>query len=309
MLKGHRIVLTGLTGQVGGTFADALAGDNEVWGLARFTHPGSREHAEAAGVRTVVADFAENQFGEVPDDVDYVIHLAANTKPGTAEVAMRQNAEATGFLMHRFRNAKAFIYASNSSLYANNPDPMHAYRETDHVGGDSPHSPNYAPTKLAGEGVVRFLSRLYNLPSLIARLNVSYGSVYDDGGLPGILLESLIAGRPIRVAKSRVSTMSPISEEDMLDHLDAFVRAASVPATVVNWAGDEAVGIEEMARYMAGLIGVDPMFDYTDEAAIPNRISDPAFGRSIGMEWKIPWREGMQRMIAARHPELALKRA
>jgi nucleoside-diphosphate-sugar epimerase len=309
MLTGKKILLTGLTGQVGGTFADALAPHNEVWGLARFSNPGSREHAEAAGVKTVVGDLAENDFGDAPDYVDYVIHLAANTKPGTAEVGMRINAEGAGFLMHRYRGAKAFIYVSNNSLYADNPDPMHAYKETDHVGGHSPHSANYGPTKLAGEGVVRFLCRLYETPTLIARLNVSYGSVYDDGGLPGNLLESLLAGRAIRLARSRVTTMSPISEYDMLDHLDHFVRAASVPATIVNWGGDEAVSIEEMARYMADLIGVEPKFEFDDAHVIPNRITDPAFGRSLGLEWKVKWKDGIRAMIAARHPEVALKAA
>jgi len=309
VLKGHRILLTGLTGQVGGTFADVLAPHNEVYGLARFSRPGSREHAERAGVKTIVGDLAANDLDEVPTDIDYVIHLAANTKPGTAEVGMVQNAEATGFLMHRCRGAKAFIHVSNNSLYAQDPDPMHLYKETDHVGGNSPHSANYGPTKLAAEGVVRFLCRLYELPTVIARLNVSYGSVYDDGGLPGNLLEALLARRPIRLAKSCVTTMSPINEMDMVEHLDAFVRAAAVPASVVNWGGDEAVGIEEMARYMAGLIGVEPKFEFTDDGVIPNRITDPALGRSIGMTWTVKWRDGIREMIAARHPELTLRHA
>lgn len=309
MLKGQKILLTGLTGQVGGTFADVLAPRNTVYGLARFSRPGSREHAEARGVRTIVGDFAANELDGIPDDLDCVIHLAANTKPGTAEVGMVQNAEGTGFLMHACRHAKAFIYVSNNSLYADNPDPMHRYVETDHVGGNSPHSANYGPTKLAGEGVVRFLCRLYGLPALIARLNVSYGSVYDDGGLPGNLLEALLAGRPIRLAKSRTTTMSPINETDMVGHLEPMIRACSVPATVLNWGGDEAVSIEEMARYMAGLIGVEPRFEFTDDGVVPNRITDPAFGRSIGLEWHVKWRDGIREMILARHPELNLKAA
>lgn len=307
MLTGKKILLTGLTGQVGGTFADALAPNNELYGLARFSRPGSREHAEARGVKTIVGDLADNQLDGVPDDLDLVIHLAANTKPGTADVGMRQNAEGTGFLMHRCRNAKAFIYVSNNSLYADHPDPMHAYVETDHVGGNSPHSANYGPTKLAGEGVVRFLCRLYDTPTMIARLNVSYGSVYDDGGLPGNLLESLLARRPIKLAKSRTTTMSPISEEDMLRHLEPMMRAASVPASIVNWGGDEPVAIEEMARYMAGLIGVEPVFEFTDVGVVPNRITDTAYGKSIGLEWQVPWRDGIRRMIAARHPELTVQ--
>ncbi len=309
MLKGHRILLTGLTGQVGGTFADVLAPHNEIYGLARFTQPGTRERAEALGIKTIVGDFANNQLDGVPEDIEYVIHLAANTKPGTAEVGMVQNAEGTGFLFHKCRRAKAFIYASNNTLYADNPDPMHQFKETDHVGGNSPHSPNYGPTKLAAEGVVRFLSRLYGTPSLIARLNVSYGSKYDDGGLPGNMLEALLAGRPIKLAASRRFMMSPINEYDMVEHLDVFVEKASVPTTVVNWGGDEGVSIEEMACYIADLIGVEPKFNRTDEGAIPNRILDPSFGRSLGMKWPTKWKDGVRAMIAARHPELTLKAA
>jgi len=40
---------------------------------------------------------------------------------------------------------------------------------------------------------------------------------------------------------------------------------------------------------------------------VPNRITDTAFGRSIGLEWRVPWRDGVRRMIAARRPEVALK--
>lgn len=309
MLQGRRILLTGLTGQVGGTFADALAPHNEVFGLARFSRPGSREHAEARGVRTILGDLAENRLDGLPENLDLVIHLAANTKPGTAEVAMRENAEGTGFLMHRCRHAKGFIYVSNNSLYADHPDPMHRYVESDHVGGSSPHSANYGPSKLAGEGVARFLCRLYELPTLIARLNVSYGSVYDDGGLPGNLLEALLTERPIKLAKSRTTTMSPIHETDMLGHLEPMARACSVPATIVNWGGEEAVSIEAMARYMADLIGVEPRFEFTDEGVVPNRITDPTFGRALGFEWRVPWRDGIRRMIAARHPELKPKAA
>ncbi len=203
MLQGHKILMTGLTGQVGGTFADQLAPHNELWGLARYSEAGSRERLDKIGVKTVKGDFAKNEFADLPSDFDYVIHLAADTKPGTAEVGMVQNAEGTGWMMHRFRTAKAFMYVSNNSLYLDNPDPDHKYLETDHVGGWSPHSPNYGPTKLAGEGVARFLCKLYNLPTIIARLNVSYGSKYADGGYPGVMLDYILAGRPLKFAKSR----------------------------------------------------------------------------------------------------------
>ena len=307
MLKGKRIVLTGCTGQVGGAFADQLAPHNTIWGLARFTAPGSRERLDNAGVHTVKGDFTKQDFGDIPDDIDYVVHLAANTKPGVAEVGMTQNAEGVGWMMHRFRNAKAFFMASNNTLYLDNPDPLHKFVETDHVGGSSPHSPNYGPTKLAGEGVARFLSQLYGLPTIIARLNVSYGGPYDDGGYPGHLLDWVLEGRPIRMPKSRTLTMSPIHEDDMVRQLEPMLAAASVPATIVNWGGAEPVEMEEMARYIGALVGKEPVFEYDDAGIFPNRITDTTRGRSIGMEWRVPWKEGIRRMIAARRPDISIR--
>ena len=36
-MRGHKILITGPSGQVAAPIARALAADNEVWGIARFT--------------------------------------------------------------------------------------------------------------------------------------------------------------------------------------------------------------------------------------------------------------------------------
>jgi UDP-glucuronate 4-epimerase len=307
MLQGHKILLTGITGQVGGALAKSLGPHNDVWGIARFSQPGTREQAESHGLKTVLGDLSKSEFDELPSNFDYVIHSAANTRPGTAEVAMVHNPEATGFLMHHCRHVKAFMHVSNSSLYLDDPDPLHKYVETDHVGGHSPHSLNYGPSKLASEGVVRTLARIYEIPTVIARLNVAYGSSQDHGGLPGILLESLLAGQPIKLPKGQPFMMSLIHVDDMVGHIEPMLNAASVPATIVNWGGDVGVSTEEWIRFMAALIGIEAKFEYVDGGIPPNRILDPTFGRKIGMEWNVDWKEGIRAMLEARHPELELK--
>ena len=52
-LRGAKIVVTGVTGQVGEPVARALARDNEVYGAARFRDDAARERLEAAGVTCV----------------------------------------------------------------------------------------------------------------------------------------------------------------------------------------------------------------------------------------------------------------
>src|SRR5882757_3968730 len=99
MLKGKKILLTGVTGRVGGAFANALVQHNEVWGLARYSAPGSEEIWMAKGIRTLARDFAAGDFTGVPTDFDYVVHPGAWAGVGGIEPApneaIRINAEGT----------------------------------------------------------------------------------------------------------------------------------------------------------------------------------------------------------------------
>jgi len=307
VLKGKRILLTGFTGQVAGAFADQLGPLNEVWGLARFSQPGSRERAVAAGLKPVVGDYTKGEFGDIPTDLDVVIHVAAAVRPGAAEVGMVANAEGTGRLMHHFRKSR-FIYASATGVYAAHPDPHHRYLETDDLGGQTLFAPNYGATKTAAEGVVRTLSILHDIPAVIARVNVSYGGPYDDGGLPGQLLEKVLSRAPILLPRDYPFMCSPIHDEDMSRHLEQFYDAAASPALVVNWGGDVAVDMKEMADHLGRLVGIEPVYEYPGgDFALPACIVDTTVGRRIGMEWTIPWKEGFRRMVRARHPEIELR--
>jgi nucleoside-diphosphate-sugar epimerase len=73
----RRILVTGPAGQIAFPIVRALAVDNEVWGIARFTGGGSRERVEATGCRTAVVDLAEPDWSGLPDHFDHVVHLAA----------------------------------------------------------------------------------------------------------------------------------------------------------------------------------------------------------------------------------------
>ena len=219
---------------------------------------------------------------------------------------MVQNAEGTGLLMHHCRESKAFVHVSTLGVLSDHSDPTRKKVETDEIGGTTPHSPNYGPTKTAAEGVARTLCRLYSIPTTIARIHCAYGGVYDDGGLPGGMLTKILDRTPIRLAKSRRIHVTPVHEDDMLEHIECLVAAASVPAFIVSWGGDTPVAIEDLVRYIGELIGIEPIIEWSEQGNFPNTLVDTTRGASIGMKWNIPWKEGVRRMIQARHPELKL---
>src|SRR5689334_21596407 len=71
VLTDEKILITGPAGQIAAPLCEYLAPNNDVWGIARFSVPGSRDEIDALGVTTRVVDLADAQLDELPDDFTY----------------------------------------------------------------------------------------------------------------------------------------------------------------------------------------------------------------------------------------------
>ena len=301
MLSDQKILVTGPAGQIAAPLCEFLAGDNEVWGIARFSVPGSRDEVDAMGVTTRVVDLAESDFSEVPDDFTYVLHLAAAIGPGTDyDHSLRVNAEATGFLLDHCRKAKAALVMSTCSVYKPNPDPLHAYLETDPLGeAIVPGVPTYAVTKIAEEAVARYCSRALDLPVVIARMNAAYG---PRGGLPAYHLDAVVAGQTVTV-RHDPAPYSPIHQDDINGQVEAMLGAASTPATIVNWGGDDPVGPHDWCPLFAELSGrtldlqVQPV-----PGSQPGNSIDTTKRLSITGPCQVRFPDGFRRLYEGRYP-------
>ena len=100
MLEGRKILITGPAGQIAFPLARALARRNEVWGIARFSQPDSRDRCEAVGITTRVVDLADPDLSELPGDFDYVLHLAASIVDGMVPVTV-STAESVSIVVMR----------------------------------------------------------------------------------------------------------------------------------------------------------------------------------------------------------------
>ena len=301
-LADRRILVTGPAGQIAFPMAEALACDNEVWGIARFGDPSTRERCEAAGITTRVCDLGNPDFSELPAHFDYVLHLAIFQTGGhDYDHALRVNAEGTGLLMSRFRDAEAFLVSSTSAVYDIHEDPQHLYLETDPLGDSrQPYSPTYAISKIAQEATARWAAREFDLPTVIARMNVSYSS---NGGLPAYNLDAIMNDQPIAIPPV-VPYYHPIHQRDINDQIPGLLGIASNPACIVNWAGDEMVSIREWCDYLAALAGKTPTY-VDDPTAICSRAVDPALRQKLLGPCSVPWQEGMRQMALERYPKLA----
>ena len=273
MLRDHKILVTGLTGQIGHPIARFLARDNEVWGVARFSAEGSRERAEAIGVTTHVADLASGDLNGLPDDFTHLVHFAAwQGKALDHDRAIRANAEATGLVMNHCRRA---------------------------VGdATAPHSPTYGVSTVSQEAVARAMARVLDLPTTITRINASYG---PNGGLPAYHGDWVAAGESVWLREPGPNAYSPIHEDDMARQVEALLEAASAPATIVNWCGDDVVTAEEWVALYGAHLGVEPKrARYDLPGGQPGSAGDPTRRLSLTGPCTIDWRDGMVTTLDAR---------
>ncbi len=297
-MRDAKILITGPTGQVAKPVATALAADNEVWGIARFSDPAARDDLEKAGVRCETLNLATGDFSGLPTDFDYVINLAV-AKSGRWDKDMGANAESVGLLMAHCRSAKAFLHCSSGAVYDPPGDELRTERS---ALGDNHKSlfPTYSISKIAGEVVVRTMARALGIPSTIARLNVPYG---DNGGWPFFHMEMMLGGMPIPVPPGGPARYNLMHEDDIIATIPKLFEVASVPATTVNWAGDQLVSNQEWCAYLGSLVGVEPTFEVSDEALRGNPL-DVSYMREIIGTTTVDWQDGLRRMAAKFHPEL-----
>lgn len=299
MLTDEKILITGVTGMVATPLAHMLARDNEVWGIARFVGSSdgegwnpktfsapidrglsTREELAAAGVTTRAIDIGDGDFGDLPEDFTYVLHLSwMRADLVHLEQALRTNVEGPGLLLQHCRAAKGALVMSGMGIYSPNEDPYHAYGETDPIGrGSTAYAPTSPASKSGVEAVARFCARAFDLPIVITRLNTFFGGPLS---FPGMTVTEVLAGREV-TAPSDPNIHTPIHADDMGWQLEALLDAASVPATVTNWCGDTDMTAQEWVAIAGEVSGAPGRIDVVGVPGAPaGTRADPTRRRSI----------------------------
>ncbi len=293
-MKGKKILVTGVTGQVGYPFALHHAKENEVWAIARFSDTKKRSALEAAGINCRVVDLELAEFGDVPKDFDCVFHFAvARIEDSDFDTELRSNAEVTGSLMSYCRNAKAFFHCSTTGVYEANG---HEVFTEDSPLGDNHRCmmPTYSIGKIAVEGVVRFCAKEFQLPTVICRLNTPYGR----SGWPFYHLMMMQNGIDIPVHSDGPSEYTLFHQDDINRLAPKVLEAASVPASVFNFSGQEHVSIEEWCAYIGELTGLEPKLVPTVDT-LESVKTDNSKMQAVAGKAEVQWKDGIRAMVEA----------
>lgn len=253
MLQNEKILITGATGAAARPVARYLARHNEVWGAARFSDPALRKELEEAGVRTVEIDLERNDLEALPQDASLVLHYAYTRRPsGEFGEAIKVNALGAGHVLKHCRHARAALIVSAATLYSWHEDPHHAFSESDDIGNVvAPWGPSSPVSKVTLEAIARFCCEAFDLPTTIVRPSVPYGLSVD---MLTTLIDAVLEDRPV-FAVHDPQPLSVIHIDDMCEQIGPLIGAASIPATILNWASDEVVSVQQIASMAAERAG------------------------------------------------------
>lgn len=301
------VLVTGSSGTVGTALAEALLDEGyEVFGVDIE----SNQWSEAVNDRTTIVDLEDRSgISELPQDVDLVVHLAANARvhklvqnPDRA----RENFETTYNVLEYAREIGAdFVFSSSREVYGNNGKII--YDETD-TYVDECESP-YTASKIGGEALVKSYDNCYDINTTIVRFSNVYGkydasdrviplfiaqahrgedlTVYGDDKLldftyiddcvSGIMkvIEQFnkTAGTTFNIASGRGSSLVELAEV-IVEELDADVEVKIAS----NRTG-------EVGRYVADISKANKILGY-----------DPQFTLESGVSETVDWylsRQGM----------------
>jgi UDP-glucose 4-epimerase len=282
-----KVLVSGTSGFVGGYLVPFfLESGHDVVALVR--QPMSFRAAD--GVTVVEADLERLEEAELPD-VDAVVHLAqANVPfPDQAETLYRVNTESTLALLEHARRsgARTFLYASSASVYGFGDRPF----EED----DPPSSRDfYAVTKLNGEQLVAAYGGFFS--TAVFRLVAPYGPGQSGRMIPAVI-GRVREGRPVTLNGGGRPRMNPIYVEDAAR---AAVAALELDGNhVVNVAGDEVVGIDDIARLAGQALGREPVFEHGDADAPGDVVVDTTrFHELFNLGELVGMAEGIRRMVS-----------
>jgi nucleoside-diphosphate-sugar epimerase len=168
---------------------------------------------------------------------------------------------------------------SSAAVYSPAADVFTPLREDDDLGkAVTPWAPSSPLSKVSLEAVARFCAEAFGLRVVIPRLNTVYGAI---GGLPIMNMDAVVAGQPV-VSLADPYPHSPIHIDEMCAQLEALLDAASTPATVVNWAGDEVVTLQDWCGQAAQLAGTAARIEVQQvPGALAGNVADVTRRRAI----------------------------
>lgn len=266
------IILLGVGGKMGPSLAvlakqalRAAGKENAVIGVSRFSDSSLQQNLESQGIQTVKADLLDNEQLESLPEARNVIFMAG-TKFGThgnESFTWAMNAYLPGRVAEKFRKSKIVVF-STGNVYPF--VPVYSGGATEETTPEPVGE--YAQSCLGRERMFEHFSKLYQIPTLIYRLNYAVDFRY------GVLVEiakSVLENKAIDLTTGHANV---IWQGDANEYALRSLNYCTSPPNKLNITGPETVSIRWAAEEFGRLFNKTPRFsNHEQTTALLNNAS------------------------------------
>lgn len=308
-LTGKRCLVTGAGGFIGSHLIERLVHDGaHARGLVHYNALGSRGWLE----RSELLEQVEVVAGDVTDagsirramkDVDIVFHLASLVAIPYSYIApesyVRTNVTGTLNILEgaRSENVSRVVHTSTSEVYGT---AVRVPIDEGHpLQGQSP----YSATKIAADKLAEAFYRSFELPVVTIRPFNTYGPRQSARAVIPTIITQCLRGDIIELG-----SVDPTRDFNYVaDTVDGFTRAATAPDVVgetINLGSGSEVGIADVVRRVAEIVGIEPNVVEASPRIRPGKsevrrlLADNTRARTLlGWESTIGLDEGLRRTV------------
>lgn len=299
MPESQAILMTGVTGFIGGALAPALEATHDVIRLVR--RPPTDGVNAASNV--VCHDLLQPlESARLPGRLGAIVHLAqASGEDSTdPETLFAVNTLSTLQLLEYGRSVgiERFILASSGSVYGHQPGFMH--EETPLVPSDL-----YAASKVAAEQILGLYSN--HFLTVAVRIFRPYGPGQRQRLVP-TLVRRIVRGEPVTLVNGGQPACQPLYIDDLVVTFQRFLK--SDQSLVVNVAGPEVTDIRGVAELIGDILGREPVFNLKDDPTVRSTLADttklrtiigfvPQVGLAHGLRQAVKWLQANEQIQPA----------
>lgn len=266
-MKNSRILVTGGAGFIGSNMVETLIEDNEVIAFDNLSNVDERYINTFRDHRNF--SFLRGDINNLPDmkeldDVDVVIHLAANSdvRNGAEDpsVDFRNNVEGTFKLLEymRLKDVKHLLFASSSTVYGEAkvmPTP-------EDYGPYVPIS-SYGASKMAGEGFITAYSHYYGIKGSIFRFANIVGKNSTHGVIFDFIRKLQKNADELEILGDGTQRKSYLYVEDCVKSM-LYVHEKSGSTDIFNLGNPETTSVTRIADIVVSEMGLENVkYNYT----------------------------------------------